>query len=257
MSFSDADAAKAWNAGANAFDTFVESGADYYRIEVHGPALLAACEPLRHRAVLDLGCGQGYFSRQLAARGAHVDGLDISPELLAYAKAHEARQPLAIRYHLLSAADAATRWPHGHFDLVAACMSVQDMADVPRTLQASATVLRAGGRLVFSVPHPLTDPMFREWERDASGRKLSLKLDRYFDTGPGVCDWNMPRLTAYWSSPCWRYTLSEWTHLVREAGFLIHDLHEPRPTAEQVAANPHLDDCYQMPYFLIFDLSKS
>jgi 2-polyprenyl-3-methyl-5-hydroxy-6-metoxy-1,4-benzoquinol methylase len=256
MSFSDADAAKAWSAGAAAFDTFVESGADYYRIEVHGPALLASCEPVRDRAVLDLGCGQGYFSRQLASRGATVDAVDISPELLVHAKAREARQPIGIRYHLLSAADVATNWPAGHFDLVAACMSIQDMADVPRTLHASAAVLRDDGRMVFSVPHPVTDPMFREWEYDAAGRKLSLKLDRYFDTGPGVCDWNMPRLTAHWSSPCWRHTLSEWTQMVRDAGFVIRNLHEPRPTAEQVAANPRLDDCSRMPYFLIFDLSK-
>ena len=255
MSFSDADAAGAWNAGADAFNTFVESGADYYRIEVHGPALVTACEPVRDRAVLDLGCGQGYFSRQLASRAAAVDAIDISAELLAHAKAHEARAPLGIRYRLLSAADVATAWPPRHFDLVTACMSLQDMADVPRTLQASAAVLRDGGRMVFSVPHPATDPMFREWERDASGRKRSLKLDRYFDTGPAVCDWNMPRLAAHWSSPCWRHTLSEWTQLVGDAGFVIRHLHEPRPTAEQVTANPHLDDCRRMPYFLIFDLS--
>ena len=40
MSFTDPDAAAAWNAGARAYDTFIESGADYYRVEVHGPALL-------------------------------------------------------------------------------------------------------------------------------------------------------------------------------------------------------------------------
>jgi 2-polyprenyl-3-methyl-5-hydroxy-6-metoxy-1,4-benzoquinol methylase len=252
MSFTDADAAKAWSAGADAYDTFVESGADYYRTEVHGPALLAACEPLRDCAVLDLGCGQGYFSRQLASRGANVDAVDISPELLAHAKRHDVRHPLGIRYHYLSAAEVATTWQPGHFDLVTACMSIQDMADVPRTLHASAAVLRAGGRMVFSVPHPVTDPMFRVWERDAAGRKVALKLDQYFDIGPGVCGWNMPRLTAHWSSPCWRYTLSKWTQLVGEAGFVIHHLHEPRPTAEQVAASPRLDDCRRMPYFLRF-----
>jgi 2-polyprenyl-3-methyl-5-hydroxy-6-metoxy-1,4-benzoquinol methylase len=256
MSFTDEDAASAWTAGADAFDTFVESGADYYRLEVHGPALLAACEPLRDVAVLDLGCGQGYFSRQLASRGASVDAVDISPQLLAHAKSHEARQPLGIRYHLLSAADVAKRWPPEHFALVTACMAVQDMADVAGALRAAASVLRRDGRMAFSVPHPMTDVIFREWERDASGRKLSLKLDRYFDTGSGVCEWNMPRLTAHWSSPCWRHTLNEWTQLVVEAGLVIRHLHEPRPTAEQVAANPHLDDCRRLPYFLIFDLSK-
>lgn len=256
MSFSDEDAARAWRAGAAAYDTFVESGADYYRLEVHGPALVAACEPVRDLQVLDLGCGQGYFARQLALRGASVDAVDLSAELIAFATAHETRQPLGIRYHRLSAADVATHWPRASFAMVTACMSLQDMADVPGTLRAAAAVLQPGGRLVFSVPHPVTDPMFREWERDESGRKLSLKLDRYFESGPGVCEWNMPRLTAHWSTPCWRYTLSEWTQMVVDAGFTLRMLHEPRPTEEQVARNPRLDDCRRMPYFLIVDLSK-
>ena len=256
MSFTDPDAAAAWNAGARAYDTFIESGADYYRVQVHGPALLAASEPLRGLQVLDLGCGQGYFSRELARRGAHVDAVDTSGELLALAAEHETRRPLGIRYHHLSAAAIAERWPDGHFDVVTACMSVQDMADVPAVLGAASVVLRPLGRMVFSVPHPATDMPYREWARDGSGRKLSLQLDRYFESGSTVCHWNMPRLTAHWSTPCWRYTLSEWTDFLIQAGFVIDGLLEPRPTLEQVKANPRLDDCHRMPYFLIFDLSK-
>ena len=256
MSFTDEDAAKAWDAGASAYDRFVDSGADYYRLEVHGPALLAACEPVRDRLVLDLGCGQGYLSRELASTGAHVHAVDVSAGLIAIAQEHEAQKPLGIRYHCASAATVAIRFPRGHFDIVAGCMSLQDMADVPGTLRAAATVLRQDGRMVFSVPHPATDTAFREWERDPHGRKLSLKLDRYFESGPSVCDWNMPRLTAHWSSPCWRYTLSEWTQLLTDAGLTIRHLHEPRPTEAQVVANPCLDDCRRMPYFLIFDLVK-
>ena len=90
-SFSDDDARAAWNEGAEAWEAFVESGDDYYRHEVHGPALLAACEPVDGLAVLDLGCGQGYFSRLLARRGAQVIGIDIADQAIAYARQHEPR----------------------------------------------------------------------------------------------------------------------------------------------------------------------
>ncbi len=254
--FSDADAAEAWNEGAQAFDAFIESGADHYRHEVHGPALLTASEPLQGRHVLDLGCGQGFFSRHLARRQARVTAIDLSSELLTLARAHEAKDPLGIDYRSLSVGDIADHLAADAFDLVTACMSMQDVSDVRGALRGAWIVLRPGGRLVFSVPHPATDTPFREWDRDAGGAKLSLKCDRYFDTGPTVCRWNMARLSYPWSTPYWRYTLGEWATLIAEAGFTIDILQEPRPTAAQVAANPDLDDSRRMPYFLIFGVRK-
>lgn len=52
--FNDNEARAAWNEGANAWNTFVESGADYYRLEIHAPALLAVCEPVQNLRALEL-----------------------------------------------------------------------------------------------------------------------------------------------------------------------------------------------------------
>jgi 2-polyprenyl-3-methyl-5-hydroxy-6-metoxy-1,4-benzoquinol methylase len=255
--FTDDEAASGWNDGAAAFDTFIESGADFYRLHVHGPALLEACEPLHGARVLDLGCGQGFFSRQLAGRGAHVVAVDLSRDLIDIAFAREAREPGGIEYRLVSAAAVADVFEHGSFDLVTACMSIQDMADIPGVFRAAHTLLRPSGRFVFSIPHPATETPYRAWERDESGNKLSLKLDRYFESGPAISHWNMPRLTRHWRTPYWRHTLSEWLSMLHEAGFVLRDLREPRATAEQVAADPRLDDCRRMPYFLIVGVHKT
>jgi 2-polyprenyl-3-methyl-5-hydroxy-6-metoxy-1,4-benzoquinol methylase len=254
--FNDREVRTAWNQGAQAWEEFVESGADFYRHAVHGPALLAACEPLRGLAVLDLGCGQGFFSRELARRGARVVGIDIAEQLLAYARRREEHIPLGIAYHVMSAATLSQHWQPGSFDLVTACMALQDVADVAASLRNAFAVLRAGGRMVFSVPHPCTDTRVRQWETNDAGEKTVLKIDRYFESGPAVCHWNMPRLRSHWDTPYWRYTLTEWSSLLAEAGFLIRRLYEPRPSAEQVQRQPQLRDCYKLPYFLIFDLIK-
>lgn len=254
--FSSEDARAAWNEGADAWESFVESGADYYRHEIHGPALLAACEPLSGTDVLDLGCGQGFFCRELAKRGARVVGVDIAEKQIAYARMHEEKEPLEIKYHVMRAEEVKRHWGAGRFDLITACMSLHDMADPGGVLQSAFVVLRPGGRMAFSAPHPCTDTPFREWDLNEAGEKGALKIDRYFESGPTVCHWKMRRLEYHWNTPYWRYTLAEWSDLTAEAGFLIGRLYEPRPTKEQVDRNPHIEDAYRLPSFLIFELVK-
>jgi hypothetical protein len=90
------------------------------------------------------------------------------------------------------------------------------------------------------------------WERDGEGRKLSLKVDRYFDAGPGVMRWRHGGHA--WETPYWYRPLDAWATIIGEAGFLIRRMHEPRATPDQVRRLPDLDDCARIPYFLVFEL---
>lgn len=255
-SFDDRDSVEAWDSAAEAWEEFVESGADYQRTEVHGPALLAVCGDVNGLRVLDVGCGQGWFSRQLALKGAHVAGIDISERQIANAIKHEERTPLGIEYRVGNAGKSSGLSESGSFDLATGCMSFQDMADVGAAFATVRELLVEKGRLVISVLHPATDTPHREWELDGAGRKRARKIDRYFDTGPRTFNWSMERLTYHWESPAWRRTLSEWSELIGNAGFVISRLDEPRPTQKQIARQPDLEDASRLPMFLIFDLIR-
>jgi len=122
--FDTRDARAAWNAAADAWEEVVESGADFHRQDVHGPALFAACEPVSGLDVLDLGCGQGYFCRELAQRGARVVAIDLAEKQIAYARMHEEDDPLGIEYHVMVASEVSRRWPDRRYDLVTACMAL-------------------------------------------------------------------------------------------------------------------------------------
>src|SRR4051812_20157646 len=106
----DDEARRCWEVAADDWDHFVESGLDFYRTELHGPALLDACAPVAAQDTLDLGCGQGWFSRQLAGRGARVVGVDWSAPLIAHARRHEAAAPRGLTYHVLDAVDVGARF---------------------------------------------------------------------------------------------------------------------------------------------------
>jgi SAM-dependent methyltransferase len=257
MDTADRDPRRAWNAGAEAYIDFVDSGADYYRHLVHGPALLAACGDVGGLAVLDLGCGHGYFSRQLASAGASVTAIDVSDDLLATALARESKDPAGITYLRADATRLGDSFAVASFDLATACMSLQDTGDPAAALAEAARVLRPAGRLVFSVPHPCTTAGVRAWQRDGDGRKTALCLDRYFDTGPAVCEWNMARLKYAWATPYHRLTFEEWSDRIYDAGLVVRRIREPRPDATLLAECPDLEDCYRMPFFLIFDVAKA
>lgn len=73
--------------------------------------------------VLDVGCGEGYFARELAKRGAEVTAIDLSPALVAMARAEEECAPLGNDYRVMSAV-RLEGFESGAFDLVTACMAV-------------------------------------------------------------------------------------------------------------------------------------
>ena len=251
---SDSDVRAAWNSGAQVWEESIESGMDSFRREVHGPALLGVCEPVRDLAVLDLGCGQGYFSRELARQGARVVGVDISEQLIAYARIHEKQYPLGIEYHAMSATEVNRHWKKESFELVAACMSLQDIADAGACLESVRDVLHRRGRMVFSIPHPCTDPQSREWELEEVDNRL--QREGYFASGRRVCHWNTNQPARSFDTPYWRYTIGEWSEFIAKAGFLIRRLVEPRPSEEQVRQRPEFAESYRTPYFLLFDLVK-
>lgn len=251
------DPGTAWDRAAAPWDIFVESGADFWRSEVHGPALVAACGDVTGLRVLDLGCGQGWFSRQLAQQGAKVVGVDISAAQIANAGRHEAEQPLGIAYYHLDATRVAERWPVRSFDLVTACMVLHDLPDATAVLAVARQVVVPEGRMIFSIVHPLTNTPYHGWVRDEHGRKTVMTLDRYFDVGRRIEHWNMARLTATWEAPVWHRTLSEWSEAITAAGLAIRRLSEPRPTPEQVERYPAFEPATRMPYFLIVELGRA
>ena len=247
-------ARKGWDEVAASWETFVETGADYHRLNLHGPWLLRAAGDVRGLRVLDLGCGQGFFSRRLAALGARVAGVDWSKKQIENALRHEKDHPLGIDYRSIDARHVDKYWPKNSFDLLFSCMALMDMPAPEAVLKSAAKVLKPEGRLVASICHPcFNSPPVSLWTREDEGDHGPRITDRYFDEGPVLQDWVLRGTGQKLNVPAWHRTLSTWFDIVRGGGFVITRLWEPRPTARQVREYPGFDGVSRIPFYLVIE----
>ena len=74
-------------------------------------ALLELLGPVAGLHVLDVACGHGRVTRELARRGADVAGIDISGNLIRRAREIEQHEPLGISYVQADVAAPGPRQP--------------------------------------------------------------------------------------------------------------------------------------------------
>lgn len=125
---------------------------------------------LRGKRVLDAGCGTGALAFELAARGADVLGVDISPQLVEIARK---RTPANIAGSLEFRAGDMLSPKFGRFDQVVAMDSMiyYTEADIAKILEGLAPRIREN--MVFTVA-PRTPLLMMMWRAG----KLFPKSDR-------------------------------------------------------------------------------
>ena len=91
--------------------------------------------------ILDLGCGTGHLTAKIAEAGAHVVGIDRSPEMI-----HQARQKYpALRFELMDAREIAF---DGNLDAVFSNATLHWIKEPERVISGIKKSLRSGGRFV-------------------------------------------------------------------------------------------------------------
>jgi SAM-dependent methyltransferase len=206
------------------------------------PALRALLPDPRGLTILDLGCGFGWFCRWAQQQGAaHVLGIDVSERMLARARATTAET--AITYKKADMEDLEL--PRGSFDLVYSALALHYVHNLDGLMAQVHGSLVSGGRLVFSVEHPIfTAPAEPGWRIDAGGRK-TWPVDGYLDEGPRSTDWLAKGVIKQHRS------LASYINMLLRLGFTLTHVEEWGPTAEQITARPSLVDERRRPPFLL------
>ncbi len=106
-------------------------------------------EGLAGKKVLDVGCGGGILAESMAARGAHVTGIDLSDKALAVARLHLLETAQKVDYRKISAEELAAEKPDW-YDLVTCLELLEHVPDPASTVRACARLVRPGGAVYFS-----------------------------------------------------------------------------------------------------------
>ena len=182
-------------------------------------------------SVLDAGCGTGRHTAFLAGSGHEVLGIDSSPEMLALAAA---KVPTA-RFQLAD----LERVPFldDSFDAAVCGLVLSHARDIKPAVAELARVLRPGGTLVVSNPHPFATGLlgWRATVTDDAGRLVVI--------------------------PEYPHTHGEYIAAFTQAGLQIAACYEPALTAERAReeAKAGLEEAFELaltgfPVVIVWDL---
>lgn len=103
---------------------------------------------------LDIGCGTGFLSLELAARGHRVTGIDFAPAMLALAKKKAVEAGAAIRFEEADAENLP--FAPASFDLVITRHVLWTLPHPEAAIDEWIRVLRPGGRLAVIDSHAVS-----------------------------------------------------------------------------------------------------
>lgn len=202
----DAQVVDAWHVNAAPWTAAVRDGRIESRRLVTDAAVVDAVMARAPRTALDLGCGEGWLARALAARGVAVTGVDAVPALVAQARSAGGGTFRVASYEEIAAGALAPL----RVDVAVANFALIGREAVDALVGAVPTLLTPGGAFVVQTLHPLQatgDLPYVDGWRPGS----------WAGFGPEFGD----------PAPWYFRTLASWVRLLTGHGLRLAALHEP------------------------------
>lgn len=244
-----------WGDVAEWYGSYLENNEDSYQRKVILPNLLRLLDLKKGTRLLDIACGQGFFSREFAKTGAAIVGADISAELIGSAKD---LSPKEIEFHVAPAHKLAFA-KDSTFDAETIVLAAQNIENIQQAFEEAARVLKPGGRLLIVMMHPaFRVPKRSSWGWDVGSGIQYRRVDGYLSASksellvhPGKKD--SPITISYHRS------LQDFSKALFKAGFAITKFEEwishrssekgPRQKAEDLSRK-------EIPLFLAIEAKK-
>jgi len=164
-----------WGKSATWYDKLLGED-DTYQRKVILPNLLRQLNLKRGEIVLDLACGQGFFSNEFYKTGAKVIGCDIAEELIEIAKK---KSPKEIEYKICSS-NKLDFLTNASVNKIVCILALQNIQDIIGTMKECRRVLKKDGEFFLVLNHPaFRIPQWSSWMWDEEVSVQYRRIDRY------------------------------------------------------------------------------
>jgi SAM-dependent methyltransferase len=182
-------------------------------------------EELADTRILDLGCGEGWFTSVALAGGARsVVGVDPSELMLEQARASIVDPRASFVHAFAEDADFEAE----SFDLVASVLALHYVEDYAGVVGGVARWLAPGGVFAFMVEHPVgTCQRDMDWIEE-DDRTIAWPVYGYHDEGERQEHWWVDGVIKY------HRTVETYVNTLVGAGLVVEKVIEPAPTREAV-----------------------
>lgn len=214
-SFSDTKIVESWGENALPRTAAIREGQIESRKQIIDQAIIDAILRYLPQSVLDIGCGEGWLARELAANHVHVVGTDAVPKLV-----EEARRAGGGDFHMLSYEEIAAGKLRISVDVVICNFALLCKESVKGIFRVVPSLLNKNGRFVVQTLHPVMacgDLPYRDGWREGSWAGFSP-------------DFSNP-------APWYFRTIQSWIKLFVDSGFRLCEVREPIHTKTQNPAS--------------------
>jgi len=164
-----------WGGVASWYDEVVNID-DSYQSKVILPNILRLVKTGPDNTILDLACGQGFFSHAFAKNGANVFGVDIAPELIKIANKNKSKR----ESFFVSPAHKLSNFENKKFDTVVCVLAIQNISNISEVFKEVSRVVRDGGKFFIVLNHPIFRiPGKSSWGFDDDKKIQFRRVDEY------------------------------------------------------------------------------
>lgn len=199
------------------------------------PAMIKTIGNVRNLKVLDAGCGAGFYSEWLINHNAkEVVSIDFSEKMLEATKRRVGNSAKTFLINL----NEELPFKDDYFDMIISSLTLHYIKDFDFTLKEFNRILKDGGRLIFSIHHPIMTYLY-------------FSLDNYFEKI--LLEDVINKIPVYF----YHRSLNDIFYGLNKNNFLVENLIEPKPTKEFLKQDKkNYDKLNKKPHFIIIKSIK-